>query len=106
GGKALATLLGRAREAAAERAALPPQAAYWQAAETRSAMAIARANAILGGELDPRTVLAVLVASVARTDLGGVPSESHLVGSGADQANDPTTLTSWLLGLTRPVDAH
>ena len=99
GDSALAELLHRARVAAADRAALPADASYWQAAETRSAMAMARADQIFGGRHDARTLLAVLVASVARADLhvpDDQPHGSRRSSSPADQVFDSTTMAGWL----------
>ncbi|MFX4286934.1 hypothetical protein ACQBJO_02035 [Janibacter sp. G349] len=97
GDSALAELLHQARVAAADRAALPADASYWQAAETRSAMAMARADQIFGGRHDARTLLAVLVAVVARADLpDDQPHGSRLSSSPADQVFDSTTMAGWL----------
>lgn len=98
GESALAELLHLARVAAAQRATLAADASYWQAAETRSAMALARADEIVGGCHDPRTLLATLVACVARADLAsdGTLSPLHAATSRTEQAFGPTDVTSWV----------
>lgn len=99
GDSTLAELLHQARAAAADRAALPADASYWQAAETRSAMAMARADQIFGGRHDARTLLAVLMAVVARADLHGPDAQPHgsrLSSSPAKQVFDSTTMAGWL----------
>ncbi|MFJ6132119.1 hypothetical protein [Janibacter terrae] len=99
GDSALAELLHHARAAAADRAALRADASYWQAAETRSAMAMARADQIFGGRHDARTLLAVLMAVVARADLHGPDAQPHgsrLSSSPAKQVFDSTTMAGWL----------
>lgn len=99
----LGALLNRGRHAAVRRAALPAAGPCWDAAEARTTVAAARADAVAGTSADARVLVATMVASVGH-ELSDCQSGSLLGRHPATAAFDTASVASWLRRIGQELD--
>lgn len=99
----LASVLRRGRDAAVRRAGLRQAAPCWNAAEARTTVTVARADAVAGTSADARVLVATMVANVAH-ELADCRSGSLLGGHPATAAFDCASIASWLRRVSEDLD--
>lgn len=102
--QALGTLLDKGRRASIRRAGLPTTSPCWQAAETRAATVVARADALVGTSADARVLLATLAATIAHDGLDGLASRLPPVQHPALTTVDTASVARWLRNLSHLLD--